>query len=84
MGLRAKIQRPDPEHPKRPIEGFDCTRSEVSGRRLWGFFRAVWKACNFFKEHFVANYCPLAFMESSARNLLTSCQFHFTTLRRSL
>lgn len=70
MGLRAKIQRPDPEHPKRPIEGFDCTRSEVSGRRLWGLFSERFgRPVNFFKEHFVANYCPLAFMESSARNL---------------
>ncbi len=25
------------QHPKRPIEGFDCARSEVSGRRLWGW-----------------------------------------------
>ena len=70
MSLRAKIQRPDPEHPKRPIEGFDCTRSEVSGRRLWGLFSERFGSpVNFFKEHFVANYCPLAFMESSARNL---------------
>ena len=27
------------EHPKRPVTGFDCTRSEVSGERFWGFFK---------------------------------------------
>lgn len=70
MGLRAEIGRPEPEHPKRPVEGLACKRSEVSGRRLWGFFAEHFGAPeNFFAEHFVANYCPLAFMEASARNL---------------
>ena len=36
MHLSAAVQRPAREHPKRPIEGFACRRSEVSGRRLWG------------------------------------------------
>ena len=26
---------PEHQHPKRPIEGFACTREEVSGARLW-------------------------------------------------
>ena len=70
MGLQAEIGRPAPEHPKRPVEGLACQRSEVSGRRLWGFFAERFGAPeNFFKEHFVANYCPLAFMEAGARNL---------------
>src|SRR5690606_23324673 len=33
------VGRPAKEHPKRPIHGFDCTRSEVSGARLWGWAR---------------------------------------------
>lgn len=70
MGLYAEIGKPDPEHPKRPIEGYDCQKSEVSGRRLWGYFAEKFGAAeNFFEEHFVANYCPLAFMEESSRNL---------------
>ncbi len=70
MGLEAEIGRPSPEHPKRPVEGFNCERSEVSGRRLWGFFAERFGAPeNFFRDHFVANYCPLAFMDESARNL---------------
>ncbi len=70
MGLHAEIGRPEPEHPKRPIEGYDCQKSEVSGRRLWGYFAEKFgPAENFFKEHFVTNYCPLAFMEESSRNL---------------
>ena len=31
------VARPASEHPKRPIEGFSCRRSEVSGHRLWGW-----------------------------------------------
>ena len=69
LGIDAEIGRPDPEHPKRRVTGFACTRSEVSGARLWGW------ACNvfgtpkkFFSRFFVANYCPLAFLEETGRN----------------
>ena len=52
------------QNPKRPIEGFACTRSEVSGRRLWGLFAERFgTADQFFSRHFVANYCPLAFFD---------------------
>ena len=40
LGLEAEIGRPPDQHPKRPIDGFACHRSEVSGRRLWGWARA--------------------------------------------
>lgn len=63
------IERPKREHPKRPIEGLLCKRSEVSGERLWNLFRSRFeKPERFFREHFVTNYCPLVFMEESARN----------------
>ncbi len=69
MGIRAPIARPAHEHPKRPIQGFDCTRSEVSGRRLWGWAaRHFGAAENFFAQSFVLNYCPLVFLEESGRN----------------
>lgn len=69
IGIQSGVERPANEHPKRPIEGFDCTRSEVSGRRLWGYFKERFQTpAAFFKEHFVINYCPLVFMEESGRN----------------
>jgi len=69
MGLSGRVERPDPEHPKRPVLGLETTRSEVSGRRLWGYFgERFGGAEGFFAEHFVLNYCPLVFMEESARN----------------
>jgi single-strand selective monofunctional uracil DNA glycosylase len=69
MKLRAQIGKPKPEHPKRPITGFDCPRCEISGQRLWGLFaQRFGDAPKFFQEHFVVNYCPLAFMEESGLN----------------
>ena len=69
MGIETKIDQPPLEHPKRPIEGFACGRSEVSGRRLWGLFSERYPdADDFFAEHFVLNYCPLVFMEESGKN----------------
>ncbi len=69
LGLSGKVKKPPREHPKRPIEGFDCARSEVSGRRLWGFFAERFGTADaFFERFFVYNYCPLVFMEESSRN----------------
>ena len=70
LQIDGAIGHPEREHPKRPVEGWNCRRSEVSGERLWGLFKARFgKPENFFKRHYVANYCPLVFMEESARNL---------------
>jgi single-strand selective monofunctional uracil DNA glycosylase len=69
MKISAPIGKPAVENPKRRVLGFDCPNSEVSGRRLWGLFAERFGSPeNFFKEHFVANYCPLAFMEQSGSN----------------
>lgn len=69
MGICEPVGRPEHEHPKRPVLGFDCPQSEVSGRRLWGLFKERFgRAEAFFQDHFVANYCPLVFMEDSGRN----------------
>jgi single-strand selective monofunctional uracil DNA glycosylase len=69
LGVNGKVKRPEHEHPKRPVHGFDCTRSEVSGTRLWGWARDRFGTPeNFFARFFVANYCPLAFIEASGRN----------------
>ncbi len=63
------IQKPVRQHPRRPVAGFACPRCEVSGQRLWGLFAARFgRAKEFFREHFVLNYCPLAFVEASGRN----------------
>jgi single-strand selective monofunctional uracil DNA glycosylase len=69
LGIEAPVEKPSREHPKRPVEGFACPRSEISGARLWGAIRAHYeKPERFFAGAFVANYCPLVFMEASGRN----------------
>jgi len=69
MGIEEPVEKPAREHPKRPIEGFACPKSEVSGRRLWGLFAERYPdPADFFADHFVLNYCPLVFMEESGRN----------------
>jgi single-strand selective monofunctional uracil DNA glycosylase len=69
LQLRAHIGPLPPQHARRPITGFDCQRSEVSGQRLWGLFAQRFGPPQaFFREHLVLNYCPLAFMEASGRN----------------
>lgn len=70
MGIEEVVGKPQQEHPKRPIEGFACKRSEVSGRRLWGLFAERYpRPEDFFADHFVLNYCPLVWMSGSGANL---------------
>jgi Uracil DNA glycosylase superfamily. len=69
LKIAGEVRRPSREHPRRPITGFACTRSEVSGQRLWGLFADRFgHAANFFEDHLVVNYCPLAFIETTGRN----------------
>ena len=70
LGISAPVERPAREHPKRPVLGFDCPRSEVSGRRLWKFFAGRFGVPGkFFAGHFVVNFCPLAFLSESGSNV---------------
>ena len=69
LGIEAPVGRPAREHPKRPVAGFACSRTEVSGTRLWGTIAARFpRPEDFFAEHYIANYCPLLFLEASGRN----------------
>jgi len=69
LGIEADIGRPALEHPKRPVLGFDCVRTEISGQRLWGWAKTTFGTAEaFFERFFIANYSPLVFMEESGRN----------------
>ena len=69
MGISLPVERPGTEHEKRPVLGFDCVRSEVSGTRLWGWAQQRFGTPEaFFARFFVLNYCPLCFMEASGAN----------------
>lgn len=70
LGIEAPIRKPANEHPKRPIEGFACSRSEVSGRRLWALFAELYDSAGaFFEESFILNYCPLSFLAETGANI---------------
>ena len=69
MQIVAPVSTPPIMHPKRPVMGFSCTKSEISGKRLWGWAQKTFQTPQrFFKRFFVANYCPLLFIEKSGRN----------------
>ncbi|MFH1530077.1 MAG: uracil-DNA glycosylase family protein [Pseudomonadota bacterium] len=69
LEIDGPVDRPEDEHPKRPVRGLDCPRGEVSGQRVWGWAEARFGTPEaFFGRFFVANYCPLSFMEESGRN----------------
>lgn len=70
MDIHEPVEPPAIQHPKRPVLGFECTRSEVSGRRLWGLFAQRFGTPQaFFHDHFVLNYCPLMWMNATGANL---------------
>jgi len=69
LRIEAAVQKPDQIHPKRPVDGFACSKSEVSGKRLWGWAKKTFQSPErFFERFFVLNYCPLLFIEASGRN----------------
>lgn len=69
LKITGKVGKPTPEHPKRPILGFECPRSEVSGARIWGWARERFGTPErFFARFMIINYCPLVFMEETGRN----------------
>lgn len=98
MHIDAAIRQPARMHPKRPIDGWDCLRSEVSGRRLWGWAADRFGSAQaFFKHSLVINYCPLVFLAESGRNitpdklpaheriaLQAACDSHLDTVVKTL
>jgi single-strand selective monofunctional uracil DNA glycosylase len=70
LDIDEPVGHPVGEIPSRPIMGFACTRSEVSGARVWGWARAAFGTPErFFARCFVTNYCPLIFFDAAGHNL---------------
>jgi single-strand selective monofunctional uracil DNA glycosylase len=70
MGIEDRVENPSNPHPKRPVQGFACTRREVSGRRLFTWAKETYVTPDrFFKQFFVINYCPLLFFDETGKNL---------------
>ncbi|CAK9822325.1 Single-strand selective monofunctional uracil DNA glycosylase [Anthophora retusa] len=64
------VGKPIKEQPNRKVTGFQCTRSEISGKRLWGLFKEL---CGnpekFFQHAYIHNYCPIALMDKKGCNI---------------
>ena len=70
LGIAGGVEPPANQHPRRPILGFGSGRSEVSGRRVWGWAkRRFGTPAAFFERFLIWNYCPLAFLGESGANL---------------
>ncbi|XP_015433302.1 PREDICTED: single-strand selective monofunctional uracil DNA glycosylase [Dufourea novaeangliae] len=70
LKISGPVGKPAKEQPDRKVTGFQCTRSEVSGKRLWGLFRELCgNSEKFFKQAYIHNYCPIAWMDNKGRNI---------------
>ena len=73
LGIDARVARitaPAQMHAKRPVLGFACQRSEVSGARVGSWARERFGTrAKFFQHAFMWNWCPLAFMSATGANL---------------
>ena len=70
LGIAGEVTSPANEHPKRAIQGLNCTKNEVSGTRFWNLMRELCSSPEvFFKNCYVHNYCPLCFMAASGKNI---------------
>ena len=70
LGIQGRVDAPREFHPKRPVTGFACHRSEVSGRRVWSWAQTVFGTPErFFDRFLIFNYCPLLFLDEGGRNL---------------
>lgn len=64
------VGRPDHEHPKRPCTGWECTRSEASGKRLWGYLRELYGTPErALRDLLIVNHCPLLMYSETGTNI---------------
>jgi len=70
LGISGAVGSPKDTHLRVPVRGFECTRSEVSGRRLWGLMRDVFGTPERLAlDTFISNYCPLMFLDNAGKNV---------------
>ncbi|XP_045776673.1 single-strand selective monofunctional uracil DNA glycosylase [Maniola jurtina] len=70
LGIEGPVNKPPHEIRERPVDGFDCKRTEVSGKRFWGLLKTICGTPeNFFKTSFVYNYINQQWMKSNGCNL---------------
>ena len=65
-----KIMKPKSMHPKRKVYGLECSKPEISGRRIWStikeFYGSPEKA---FSKIYVMNHFPLWMFDKEGKNV---------------
>ena len=70
LGIEGEFTDPQGRHPKRPIEGLDFERQEISGTRLWGLLKEIWKSPEeIHRNVFLVNHCPLLLLGETGKNI---------------
>ena len=98
LNISGEFTNPEGRHPKRPIEGLEFERQEISGTRLWGLLKQIWKTPEeIHKNVFLVNHCPLLLLGETGRNitpdnvsgpalkkLMKTCDKHLLSVVKSL
>lgn len=71
LKINGEVKEPEKFHPARRVEGLNCKRTEISGKRLWELIKNLTEndPSVFFKDCFVYNYCPLALLGETGINI---------------
>lgn len=70
LKIDGPVEKPANEISIRPVTGFQCHRSEISGKKFWSLFQNLCGTPeNFFKYSYMHNYCPLLLMKNSGSNI---------------
>ncbi|CAH2983299.1 unnamed protein product [Chilo suppressalis] len=70
LQISGPVGKPPNEINARRVQGFECSRTEISGKRFWGLFKDLCEIPeNFFQTSFVYNYLPQQWMKSNGCNL---------------
>ena len=65
-----KVRQPPRLHPKRPVFGLDCPKTEISGRRIWTFLAERYGSPEEVSEHlYIVNHCPLWMFNETGQNI---------------
>lgn len=70
LNITGDFTDPEGRHPKRPIEGLNFERQEISGTRLWGLLQEIWGTPEEIHKHvFLVNHCPLLLLGETGKNI---------------
>lgn len=70
LQINGEVEKPANECEKRRVKGFNCHRTEISGKRFWGFFKELCQTPEKFHESsFLYNYLPQQWIKESGANI---------------